>query len=217
MSNTENKIKLYNKFIEEIFKDKNNNILILDSYNNLIIEWLFFNFCTNKDSKIYCVNNWNKIINKINFLDINIEIIKENINLTNKKLNKYYNQIKIYDENIMYYQKIDINYEKKNTNNEIFNLYKEQIFFNIVYINTSIDAINLFMNINFIFNLLNENGVIILDNYNLYKNEENLYKDHTAKVGLDTFLHLYSDQINILYYDEQLIIEKKTYFNGLCF
>ena len=48
MSNTENKIKLYNKFIEEYFKNKNNNILILDSYNNLIIEWLFFNFCTNK-------------------------------------------------------------------------------------------------------------------------------------------------------------------------
>ena len=215
MSNTENKIKLYNKFIEENFKDKNNNILILDSYNNLIIEWLFFNFCTNKESKIYCVNNWNKIINKINFLDINIEIIKENINLTNTKLNKYYNRIKIYDENIMYYQKIDINYEKKNTYNEIFKLYKEKIFFNIVYINTSIDAINLFMNINFIFNLLNENGVIILDNYNLYKNEENLYKVHTAKIGLDTFLHLYTDQINILYYDEQLIIEKKTYFNEL--
>ena len=198
MSNTENKIKLYNKFIEPKFKNKNNNILILDSYNNLIIEWLFYTFCYSPDSKIYCLNNWNMFVNKINFLDINIEIIEEKLYIMLNKLNKYNDQIKIYDEN--------------NKQNKIFKLYKENIFFNIIYINAAIDSINLFINIIFIFGLLNERGIIILDNYNLYNNTDN---DHAAGIALESFLHLYGDQINILYYKTQIIIEKKKYMSDL--
>jgi hypothetical protein len=199
MSNTTDKIKLYDTYINKKFKNQINNILILDSYNDLIIEWLFYNFCNgNKQSKIYCVNNWTIMKNKLMFLDVNIDLISEKINSTILGLNKYFNQIKIYDD--------------KNEKNKIFDFYEEKINFNIVYINTAINTTNFFMDIVFIFSLLNENGIIIFDNYNLYKNNENVCdRDHVSKIALETFLHLHDDQINILYYKDQLVIEKKKY------
>jgi predicted O-methyltransferase YrrM len=83
----------------------------------------------------------------------------------------------------------------------------KKIMFDVIFIDASHEAIDVLEDAILSWNILNENGIIIFDDY-LW----DLLDDYhfRPKIAIDSFINIYKTQLNVLYKGYQVIIEKKS-------
>ena len=155
------------------------NCLIVGAYTGDYSCWLLNNLCTNHFSRVFSLDNWIDpvIENKFN----------TNIESTNK---------------IDYHVKLNMNLTKGLVRLEKI----KYVIFDIIIINTKNEDKDIISNSIIAWNLLNENGIMIFDNYrDTYEEEEFI-----PKISINSFIIMYKEQYNRLTSNYQLIIEKKS-------
>ena len=155
------------------------NCLIVGAYTGDYSCWLLNNLCTNHFSKVFSLENWIDPIIENKF-DTNIE--STNKNDYHVKLNMILTKGLVRLEKIKY------------------------VIFDIIIINTKNEDKDIISNSIIAWNLLNENGIMIFDNYrDTYEEEEFI-----PKISINSFIIMYKEQYNRLTSNYQLIIEKKS-------
>ncbi len=155
------------------------NCLIVGAYTGDYSCWLLNNLCTNHFSRVFSLDNWIDpvIENKFN----------TNIESTNK---------------IDYHVKLNMNLTKGLVRLEKI----KYVIFDIIIINTKNEDKDIISNSIIAWNLLNENGIMIFDNYrDTYEEEEFI-----PKISINSFIIMYKEQYNRLTSNYQLIIKKKS-------
>ena len=163
-----------NKYLTQ-FTNTENFILNLKPGNGEITWWFLTNLCVNSDSLVFAIDNW----------DTNEHIFDDNLS----NLNKKQQLIKI----------------KNNISDALVDLITKNIYkFNIIYLNVSYDALTVYNDIILLWTLLDDNGILILDEY------EYVYKDETLNpnFAIEYFIYQYILQIDVLNKDKQVIIKK---------
>ena len=169
------------------FLNKRINILEIGSYKGEATSWFLNNLAYNKNTKVYAVDTW--------------EGSPEYFNGDFKKVEE------IFDENIKLTGKYDQLVKKKMLSiNALFELNSNKIFFDIIFIDASHEAIDVLSDGVLSWNILNENGVLIFDDYKWDKLQNYHFR---PKVSIDAFLDIYKTQLKILYIGYQVIIQKR--------
>ena len=178
--------KQWDKYLVELI-GKKINCLELGSYKGDATCWMLNNICTNKLSKVYSVDAWEGSPEYINVDFSEIEKIFDNNVLKTGKLNQNI-KLKMYTEEALYKLKI------------------ENIYFDFIYIDASHEAKDVLKDAVLSWDILNENGILIFDDYKWDK----LNKDYFCpKIAIDSFVHIFSPQLITLYKGYQYIIKKK--------
>jgi len=141
----------WDKYLSPYIKTKN-TILNIKPNTGATTSWFLNNLCSNPQSLVFAIDTWNT---NENIFDNNLLHIK-----TKSQLIKIKNNISNTLANII-----------------INNIYK----FNIIYLNASYDALTVFNDIILIWDLLENNSILILDEYEwtFYDNKLN------PKLGID--------------------------------
>jgi hypothetical protein len=173
------------------FINKKNNILEINADKGYTTEWFLTYLCDDKDSIIISIDTWNK---SKKYKDLNItineKIFDKNINKTGKS-----NQvIKMKMENE---RAIQIIRNNKKTNN----------IFNIVYIDCSYFDEKLILNCIIGLDLLEDGGIMILDDCNWDDMNKDFFK---SNIMIKSFIYRYKSKIKILNKKYQIIIQKKN-------
>ena len=169
------------------FLNKKINILEIGAYKGEATSWFLNNLAYNKNTKVYAVDTWEGSPEYFNgdFKKVE-EIFDEHIKLTGK-----HNQL----------------IKKKMLSiNALFELNSNKTFFDIIFIDASHEAIDVLSDGVLSWNILNENGVLIFDDYKWDKLENYHFR---PKVSIDAFLDIYKTQLKILYMGYQVIIQKR--------
>lgn len=185
-----NKLELFKKYtIDNVKKSK--NILCFNSTQSDIPVFFLRNISLKNNTKIYIINEWQyKVINKFQRSIFNNEMLD------------YHEIIKKEDKNnnIIFFEELDyLNY--------LSNL---NIFFDYIYVDCSENYYKLFRNILYFMSLLNDDGIIIFDNYQLYNLDDKIKQYKTPSINLKTIFHLFNDQIKVLFKEDIFIIKKKN-------
>ena len=138
--------------------------------------WFLINYCFNPNSLVFAIDEW-----KTNeqLFDDNIS----NILKSQKQLIKIKNNISVVLTDLI-------------TNNK----YK----FNIIYLNVSYDALTVYNDIILLWELLDNDGIIIFDECDFINTNNNL----NPKLAIEYFINQYKLQIDILNKDTHIIIKK---------
>lgn len=170
------------------FTNKKINILEIGCYKGEATKWFLDNLCNNTESKVYCVDTWK---GSPEYGDLDFKKIENIFNKTIKNTKKDKQIIKI----------------KMLSYDALLKLNLKKIMFDIIFIDASHEAIDVLQDAILSWNILNENGIIIFDDY-LW----NLLNDYhfRPKIAIDSFINIYKTQLNILYKGYQVIIEKKN-------
>ena len=180
--------KFFDIYLSKFINNKN-NILEINADKGYVTKWFLNNLCNNKKSLIISIDTWNKSEEYKNFkITINEHIFNKNINSTGRELqvNKMkmdtYNAIKII----------------KNNN-------KTEKLFNIIYIDASYFNESLMSNCVLAFELLEDNGIMIFDDY-IWDDMNNEF--FYSKITIETFLYTFKTKIKILNNKYQIILQK---------
>ena len=171
------------------FVNNKNNILEINADKGYVTKWFLNNLCNNKKSLIISIDSWNKSEEYKNYkITINEHIFNKNINNSGREL--------------------QVNKMKMNTDNAIKiikNNNKTEKIFNIIYIDASYFNESLMSNCVLAFELLEDNGIMIFDDYNWDDiNNEFFY----TKITIDSFLYTFKTKITILNNKYQIILQK---------
>ena len=171
---------------------KNINILNIGCYNIEVL-YIFLNSLNNSESKIICINSFKFDGLYKNYYDHILEI---NFIIENSEREK---QIDVKDFSI------------SDGINDLY--YSKKYMFDIIFFDFIVNKDNLLLNIILTWELLNEDGIMIFDNYKC-ENTDNIY---CPVFVIKTFLQIYSDDIKIIENDiEQftiIILQKKKKHN----
>jgi hypothetical protein len=178
--------KHWDKYLSK-FVGKKINCLELGSYKGDATSWMLTNLCTNPLSKVYSVDAW--------------EGSPEYINVEFSEIEK------IFDENVKKTGRSNQNVKMKMyTDKALIILKEDNIYFDFIFIDASHEAKDVLKDAILSWDILNENGILIFDDYKWDK----LNKDYFCPgIAIDSFVHIYSPQIIVLYKGYQYIIEKK--------
>ena len=173
------------------FVNKKNNILEINTDKGYTTEWFLNYLCNDKDSLIISVDTWNK---SKKYKNLNITINE-----------------KIFDENISKTGRSDQVKKMKMSNSEAINIItdnkKTDKIFNIIYIDCSYFDEKLILICIHSLDLLEDDGVMILDDYNWDNINKEFYK---TNITIKTFLYKFESKIKILNKKYQIIIKKKN-------
>jgi predicted O-methyltransferase YrrM len=169
------------------FVGKKLNILEIGSYKGDATSWFLNNLSSNKNSMVYAVDTWEGSPEYFhgNFQEVE-DIFDRTIKLTGKS--KQLIKMKMYSSKAL----IELN--------------RNNIVFDIIFIDASHEAIDVLSDAVLSWNILNENGVLIFDDYKWDQLENYHFR---PKVAIDAFLDIYKTQLKTLYIGRQVIIEKK--------
>lgn len=145
--------------------------------------WMLNNLCNNPYSKVYSIDTWD----------------------TNTEYDNYTNNIeKIFDENVEKTGKQNHHMKMKmDISKALFNLKDSGIIiFDIIIINPSHIQKDILTSAILSWEILNENGILIFDDYKYDK----LIKE--KNIAIDSFINVYKLQIKIKYTGNQTIIKK---------
>jgi hypothetical protein len=142
--------------------------------------WLLNNLCTNIFSRVFSLENWIDPILEQQF-DTNIES-------TNK---------------IDYHVKLNMNLTKGLVRLEKI----KYVIFDIIIINTKEEDKDIISNSIIAWNLLNEDGIMIFDNFRESYTED---EEFIPKISLNSFIIMYKEYYKLLTSKYQFIIEKKS-------
>ena len=172
--------KKWEKYLLKFAQTKN-NILDLRPNTGETTCWFLNNLCINPQSIVFSVDTWNNNTNKD--VDFNIDERKFDSNI--ETTGKTSQLVKI----------------KNNISTALVDLITTNSYrFNIIYLNSSYDASNLYNDIILLWQLLDDESILILDEY----------QNGDLEIAIDSFLNRYLIQMDILYRDYQLVIKKNT-------
>jgi predicted O-methyltransferase YrrM len=175
MINTE--WKKWDKYLSHFINTKN-NILEIGSHTGKPTSWFLNNLCNNPESLVYALNTREDTDgNNINYLKIDQEF-EHNTQKTNKT--KQLIIIKNNPSNVL-------------DNSLLYNKY------NIIFINASHKTTNIMNESILSWQLLEDKGILIFDDYKY------------DKLQLDKFIDIFVSELNIINIDYQLIVQKDTH------
>ena len=169
------------------FVGKKINCLELGSYKGDATCWMLNNLCTNPYSFVYSVDTWQ---GSPEYTDVNFEDIE-----------------KIFDANIIKTGKQKQNIKMKMTTTQALmelNI-KNNVKFDFVFIDASHEAKDVMTDAILSWDLINDNGILIFDDYLWDKLNKDYFK---PKIAIDSFIHIYKPQLKTLYSGYQYIIKK---------
>ena len=177
--------KSWNRHLAK-FKDKKINILEIGCYKGEATKWFLDNLCTNPESKVYAVDTWKgspEYGNDADFKSIE-KIFNQTIKNSKKKLVKM----------------------KMTSYDALLKLNTKKIMFDIIFIDASHEAIDVLQDAILSWNILNENGIIIFDDY-LW----DLLNDYhfRPKVAINAFINIYGTQLNVISKGYQVKVQKR--------
>jgi predicted O-methyltransferase YrrM len=179
--------KSWNKHLAR-FKDKKINILEIGCYKGEATKWFLDNLCTNPESKVYAVDTWG---GSPEYGNADFKTIENIFNQTIKNSKKKKQLVKM--KMSSYDALLKLNTSKK-------------VMFDIIFIDASHEAIDVLQDAILSWNILNENGIIIFDDY-LW----DLLNDYhfRPKVAIDSFINIYGTQLDIISKGYQVKVQKR--------
>lgn len=179
--------KHWDKFLSE-YVGKKINCLELGSYKGDATCWMLNNLCTNKSSKVYSVDTWK---GSPEYINVDFDEVE-----------------KIFDENVKKTGRSKQNVKMKmNTETALHKLKYDYIYFDIIFIDASHEAKDVLKDAILAWDILNEDGTLIFDDYKWDKLNQDYF---CPKIAIDSFVHIYTPQIVVLYVGYQYIVKKKT-------
>lgn len=178
--------KHWDKYLSQ-FVGKKINILEIGAYKGEATAWFLNNLISNKESLVYAVDTWK---GSPEYFNGDFEEVEEIFDKTIKLTGKLKQLVKI----------------KMMSFSSLIKLNKDNILFDIIYIDASHEAIDVLSDAVLSWNILNEKGVLIFDDYEWDKLENYHFR---PKVAINSFMDIYKTQLNILYIGYQVIIQKK--------
>lgn len=168
------------------FVDKKINCLDIGSYTGASTCWMLNNLCQNPYSRVYSVDTWEG----------------------SAEYTEYTNEIEQrFDSNVEKTLKQNQNIKIKMTSTKAllkFNISNE-IIFDFIFIDASHEAKDVLSDAILSWNLLNNEGILIFDDYKWDKLKEEYFR---PKIAIDSFVSIYKPQLKTLYIGYQYIIEK---------
>ena len=163
------------------------NCLDLGSREGEFTCWMLNNLCNNNYSKVYSVDKW----------DDKLDYANDNFKPTEQKFN----------DNVIETGKEKQNVKMKMTNDKALIILRDisSIIFDFIFIKSCYDPKNIISEAILSWDLLNEDGIMIFDDYNYNALKKNYLK---PKIAIDAFIEIYSTQIKVLHIGYQYIIKK---------
>lgn len=169
------------------FLGKKVNILEIGSYRGDATAWFLNNLVSDKKSMVYAVDTWS---GSPEYFNSNFTEIEKAFNKTIESTGKSKQLIKM----------------KMLSSKALIELNRDNIMFDIIFIDASHEAIDVLSDAILSWNILNENGILIFDDYLWDKIEGDHFR---PKIAIDTFVHVYKTQLKTLYFGWQVIIQKR--------
>lgn len=177
-------IPAWTHYLKELKNKPNLNFLEIGSFQGRSTVWLLENILTDSTSKITCIDTF--------------EGSEEHITNFSEHIKNLYD---VFIHNISEFKdKVII---KKNKSQIILKQLTET--YDFIYIDGDHKASSVLEDTVLSFSLLKSGGIMIFDDYLWFAMKK--YIDN-PKSAIDAFLEIYSDKINILFKDYQVIIEK---------
>jgi len=161
------------------------NILEIGVYKGVSSVWFLDNLMKNKNSRLYLCDTWTGSVEYNNDFNKVFEIFSKNI------------------EKAPHNDQIIIN--KKRSDEALMQYIKENINFDIIFIDASHDSRDVMLDAMLSWKVLKLNGILIFDDY-LWNKMPNDYE--CPKLAIDNFVKMYRDNIKILKVGYQVIIKK---------
>jgi len=170
------------------FVNKKINCLDIGSFKGDSTCWMLNNICQNPYSRVYSVDTWE------GSPEYNSEVKFDKIE-------------KEFDENVLKTGNSEKNVKMKMTSmNALIKLKQENlIIFDFIFIDASHEAKNVLTDAILSWEILNEEGILIFDDYKWDKLNEEYFK---PKIAIDSFVSIYKNQLEVLYVGYQYIIKK---------
>jgi hypothetical protein len=169
-------------------------ILDIGIYKGVIMEEFAKTFLkSNKNAEYYGIDMWKQ---SEDTKEINFDIIEQEATKKRSDLDV----------------KNQITFIKEEYTKALSSLSLKGVVFNIIYVNSNYLSGDILYQLILSFNLLKDNGVMIIDDYLLDKPKLNRTP---IKIIVDTLLNTNKDHINILYIGYQVIIKKVSHINSI--
>jgi predicted O-methyltransferase YrrM len=177
--------KHWDKYLSK-FVGKKINCLDIGSYTGDSTCWMLNNLCSNPYSRVFSVDTW--------------EGSPEYTNYTNEIENKF-------DKAIEKTNRKDQHVKMKMTSSKALIKLKEFgfIIFDFIFIDASHEAKDVITDAILSWDILNEEGILIFDDYKWDKLKEEHFR---PKLAIDAFVATFKPQLKTLYMGYQYIIEK---------
>ncbi len=168
------------------FVGKKINCLDIGSYTGDSTCWMLNNLCTNQYSRVFSIDTW--------------EGSPEYTNYTSEIENKF-------DEAVEKTGKKDQHVKMKMSSSKALFKLKEFgfIIFDFIFIDASHEARDVITDAILSWDILNNEGILIFDDYKWDKLKEEHYR---PKIAIDSFVQMFKQQLKTLYIGYQYIIEK---------
>ena len=169
------------------FVNKKIYILEIGSYKGDATSWFLNNLSSNKNTIVYAVDTWE---GSPEYFNGDFKEVEEIFDKTTELTGKLNQLVKM----------------KMLSTNALLELNKNKIMFDIIFIDASHEAIDVLSDAVLSWNILNENGVLIFDDYKWDKLENYHFR---PKIAIDSFIDIYKTQLKILYIGYQAIVQKR--------
>jgi predicted O-methyltransferase YrrM len=170
------------------FVNKKINCLDIGSFKGDSTCWMLNNICQNPYSRVYSVDTWE------GSPEYNSEVKFDKIE-------------KEFDQNVLKTGNSEKNVKMKMSSIKALLKLKEYglVIFDFIFIDASHEAKDVLSDAILSWEILNEEGILIFDDYKWDKLNEEYFK---PKIAIDSFVSIYKNQLEVLYVGYQYIIKK---------
>ena len=143
------------------------------------------------------------ILSEYKFVNAYFLDIWDTPNQNSKSLTDDFNKVeKAFDQNLS-----EFNYTKIKDDSVISmrKLFRKQIYFDFIYIDGSHNGEDILSDAIEGFKILKKEGLMFFDDFLQHQNERQIQ----SYIGIEKFLELYSDDLKIIYFQNNLVIKKK--------
>jgi predicted O-methyltransferase YrrM len=167
------------------------NCLEIGSYKGDATVWMLVNLCKNIESKVFSVDSW--------------EGSPEYVNVDFSEIEKKF------DENIKNTGKKSQNVKMKMFSTDALIILKDKKYmFDVIFIDASHEAKDVIKDAVLSWDLLNEGGTLIFDDYEWDKLNKDYFR---PKIAIDSFIHIFKPELKVVFMGYQAMIEKINHKN----
>jgi len=188
MSKLKTNLKHWDKYLFPLV-DKKINCLDIGAYTGENTCWMLTNLCTNPYSKVFSIDKWKSCDDCSEY--------KEYTDKIEKKFDKNVEETGEKDKNV----KINMTSSKAIIKLKDTGL----IIFDFIFIDASHQAKDVLSDAILSWDILNENGILIFDDYEWDNVKGEIFK---PKEAIDTFIKLFNLQLKVLHVGYQYILKK---------
>ena len=177
-------IQIWTYYLKKLKDKPNLRFLEIGSFEGISTVWLLENILTDDTSTITCIDTFEGSVNHIFHFKNDIKNV---FDIFSYNISKFKNKVNIIkDKSQIALKQINKQYD-------------------FIYIDGDHKASSVLEDAILSFPLLKKAGIIIFDDYMLFEMKKNV---DNPKPAIDAFLEIYAKNINVLYKNHQVIIEK---------